>query len=381
MRTFHPVGQGAFYSERFYEGDNPQAKYNIVYDCGTSWGVITKAKKVVGLTFDKNDTIDYLFISHLDYDHVSLVNTLIESVDGKVRNIVLPLVYKEEVRIGINLNYIANHQETETFLRWILNREDGNNNGIDTRITFIGSNDDKGNVTAGGEKITLQIEEGDPEWVLIPRNISAMSRRKELLEKFDRMLSDTDFKKESISSGLPVVGSGDELLHLLLDERYVAGIIRNKKLRKAIKSAYEKVAGGVNVNSLLLYSGPAREGFNYMMCLMYSNMFKRMRFRRAGCLYTGDSDCDIYEWKGGIYSDVWQNIGTVQLPHHGSLKSFDVNKNDIDRVYYFPVSCGSTNAYGHPSGKILAYLMKKDGLPHIVTEMANTVCIQEIVRW
>ncbi|OYP35395.1 hypothetical protein CIK90_11815 [Prevotella sp. P5-126] len=381
VRTFHPVGQGAFYSERFYEEDNPQAKYNIVYDCGTSWGAITKAKKVVNLAFDKNDTIDYLFISHLDFDHVSLANTLIESVDGKVRNIVLPLVYKEEVRIGINLNYIANHQETETFLRWILNRVDGNNNGIDTRITFIGSNDDKGNVTAGGEKITLQIEEGEPEWVLIPRNISAMSRRKELLEKFDRMLSDPDFKEESIRSGLPVVGSSDELLHLLLDERYVAGIIRNKKLRKAIKSAYEKVAGGVNVNSLLLYSGPAREGLNYMMCLMYSNMFKRMRFRRVGCLYTGDSDCDIYEWKSRLYSDVWQNIGTVQLPHHGSLKSFEVKKNDIDRVYYFPVSCGSTNSYGHPSGKILAYLMKKDGLPHIVTEMANTVCIQEIVRW
>lgn len=381
VRTFHPVGQGAFYSERFYEEDNPQAKYNIVYDCGTSWGAITKAKKVVNLAFDKNDTIDYLFISHLDFDHVSLVNTLIESVDGKVRNIVLPLVYKEEVRIGINLNYIANHQETETFLRWILNRVDGNNNGIDTRITFIGSNDDKGNVTAGGEKITLQIEEGEPEWVLIPRNISAMSRRKELLEKFDRMLSDPDFKEESIRSGLRVVGSSDELLHLLLDERYVAGIIRNKKLRKAIKSAYEEVAGGVNVNSLLLYSGPAREGLNYMMCLMYSNMFKRMRFRRVGCFYTGDSDCDIDEWKGGIYSDVWQNIGTVQLPHHGSLKSFEVKKNDIDRVYYFPVSCGSTNSYGHPSGKILAYLMKKDGLPHIVTEMANTVCIQEIVRW
>lgn len=118
-----------------------------------------------------------------------------------------------------------------------------------------------------------------------------------------------------------------------------------------------------------------------MMCLMYSNMFKRMRFRRVGCLYTGDSDCDIYEWKSRLYSDVWQNIGTVQLPHHGSLKSFEVKKNDIDRVYFFPVSCGSTNSYGHPSGKILAYLMKKDGLPHIVTEMANTVCIQEIVRW
>lgn len=45
VRTFHPVGQGAFYSERFYEEDCSSAKYNIVYDCGTSWGNIMKAKR------------------------------------------------------------------------------------------------------------------------------------------------------------------------------------------------------------------------------------------------------------------------------------------------------------------------------------------------
>ena len=57
VRTFHPVGQGTFYSERFYEEDKPQAKYNIVFDCGTSWGTILKAKKVVTQAFDKNDKI------------------------------------------------------------------------------------------------------------------------------------------------------------------------------------------------------------------------------------------------------------------------------------------------------------------------------------
>ena len=148
VRTFHPVGQGAFYSERFYDMVNPQAKFNIVYDCGTSWGTITKAKKVVDLAFDKNDTIDYLFIWHLDYDHMSLVNTLTESVNKKVRIIVLPLVYKEEVRIPIGINYIANHQEAEVFLRRILDIGGGNNNGFDAHISFVGSNDDKRNANA-----------------------------------------------------------------------------------------------------------------------------------------------------------------------------------------------------------------------------------------
>ena len=269
VRTFHQVGQGAFYSERFYDMVNPQAKFNIVYDCGTSWGTITKAKKVVDLAFDKNDTIDYLFISHLDYDHISLVNTLMESVNKKVRNIVLPLVYRDEVRIGISLNYIANFQETEKFLRWILNRIDGNNNGTDTRIVFIRNNDDKVNITAEWEKMMLQIEGSEPDWVLIPRNISASSRRMELLDSLNRLLSHADIKKEFEEMGLQIANNGEEFLHLLLDEGYVARIINNKKLRKAIKSAYEKVTGGVNVNSLLLYSVPSLDDCEYFSYMMF----------------------------------------------------------------------------------------------------------------
>lgn len=117
-------------------------------DCGTSRGAITKAKKVVNQAFEMNDTIDYLFIWHLDYDHMSLVNTLTESVNKKVRIIVLPLVYKEEVRIPIGINYIANHQEAEVFLRRILDIGGGNNNGFDAHISFVGSNDDKRNANA-----------------------------------------------------------------------------------------------------------------------------------------------------------------------------------------------------------------------------------------
>lgn len=35
FRSFLPVGQGAFYVERFFDA-NEQSKYNVVYDCGSS---------------------------------------------------------------------------------------------------------------------------------------------------------------------------------------------------------------------------------------------------------------------------------------------------------------------------------------------------------
>lgn len=65
VRTFHPIGQGAFYSERYYDDDKPGARHNIVFDCGVIAGVV-KARKVVSQSFTGNDVIDYLFLSHLD---------------------------------------------------------------------------------------------------------------------------------------------------------------------------------------------------------------------------------------------------------------------------------------------------------------------------
>ena len=100
-------------------------------------------------------------------------------------------------------------------------------------------------------------------------------------------------------------------------------------------------------------------------------------YRRAACLYTGDSTCDMADWQKK-YTGVWNLIGTIQLPHHGSVESFDVEANQIDRLYVFPVSFGTYNTYGHPSGKVLAYLMACDCGVRMVTEMANSGYMQMI---
>lgn len=75
QRIIHPIGQGAFYSERF-------GNFNIVYDCG-EWKKTRKACKLVEKSFDSDKEIDVLFISHFDYDHVSLIPTLKEHFNIK----------------------------------------------------------------------------------------------------------------------------------------------------------------------------------------------------------------------------------------------------------------------------------------------------------
>ena len=86
QRIFHPVGQGAFYSER-------HENHNIVYDCGSM--SVNKSKKVVSQSFSKEDVIDILFISHFDYDHVSLIEDLKTTVK-EIRNVVIPLLHRNE---------------------------------------------------------------------------------------------------------------------------------------------------------------------------------------------------------------------------------------------------------------------------------------------
>lgn len=380
IRTFHPVGQGAFYTERFYKAGKEKASHNIVYDCGTSWGTITKAQKVVKQAFDKDDVIDYLFISHLDYDHISLAVTLKNSVN-RINNIVLPLVARDEIMIGIGLNRIANHEDAVSFLEMIRNPQGNNSFGSDTRIEFVGEPEDntKNNPQTwknGESRSFVNI----PEWVLIPHNVKSQSRRQELIDALDAVVKEVPFQEEIYKRGLPAVGSGQALFESLKEENFVNAIIGVKKIRYAIKSAYEKVAGGVNENSLLLYSGPAETKTRYQIWPVLPTVLCNWFFRRVACLYTGDSNFDIKEWKDKLYIGVWENVGTIQLPHHGSLKSFDMTNNPLEREYVFPVSCGSVNSYGHPSSKVLSYLAVNYGQPIIVTEMSNSVYIQMIEK-
>ena len=62
QRTFHPVGQGAFYTERHKISNGKD--FTIVYDCGSFQ--FTNLKNRIKSAFQKGEEIDILFISHFD---------------------------------------------------------------------------------------------------------------------------------------------------------------------------------------------------------------------------------------------------------------------------------------------------------------------------
>ena len=378
VRTFHPVGQGAFYSERFQIWKPNEETHSIVYDCGVCKKKEKQAVHVVKQAFAGKDEIDYLFISHLDYDHVSLAYAIL----NMVKNIVLPLVSKEELVIAMLYYEVSEESDAAMLFREIIRRLDDNNRR--NSVIFVGDiekglNDSaNANVIKSGKEIVPQ---WDCDWVLIPHNIKYRARKQELMDELDRLIHEKEFAMDIIGHGLKPFKTAEELLSKLNEADFSKKVLDIPSLRKAIKSAYESIEGGTNENSLLLYSGPKSGVTRYEleMCMPYRPWFS-CEISQAACLYTGDSTCDMDDWKKK-YAAVWEHIGTIQLPHHGSVESFDVDTYPVDRQYIFPVSFGTYNTYGHPSGKVLAYLMMCDCCIQMVTEMANSRYMQRIVKW
>lgn len=96
IRTFHSVGHGCFVTERFANG------INVIYDCG---GYKNRITREINNSFTENDTIEALFISHFDYDHVNGLPILLNRCK-KIRNVVIPYLSSEQ-KIVIALNYLS----------------------------------------------------------------------------------------------------------------------------------------------------------------------------------------------------------------------------------------------------------------------------------
>jgi metal-dependent hydrolase (beta-lactamase superfamily II) len=99
--SFFKARQGSFYGGRIWNHENNRT-YTIVYDCGTSNFIkgnsaslnneITLFKNFPKFPQSSND-IELLFISHLDYDHVSGIKRLLNEFN--VKRIILPYIEKQ----------------------------------------------------------------------------------------------------------------------------------------------------------------------------------------------------------------------------------------------------------------------------------------------
>lgn len=345
-RTFYPIGQGAFYTEK-HEGG-----INIVYDCGSK-----SAKNKVDVKIKnafQREVIDILFISHYDEDHVNKIHLLLES--NTIKNVILPLLETPDKILLYNFYVSLGFHQVASLLN-----DPNDFFDDDTNVFFISpSGDDK----VEDSFITLKELDNRTEpvldnkiriiinefWEYIPYNHSYFERNQEFIDLLDKYNIDIDSLKEDVNYGL-----------------------KNKNI---IRKIYKEVSGNINENSLVVYSGPTvNVQSNFVLAPFYPHYWHHV-LEKVSCIFTGDSNFNIINVKD-VFSNKWDLVGTVQVPHHGSKKDFNENFLLGSRIIC-PISFGTENTFGHPNIKAIETIINNGCIPKLITENADTFYIQII---
>lgn len=299
-RVLHPVGQGAFFTEQFYN-ESGKVVYNVVYDCGSFTSLPNLVECEIRNTFKKNAHIDLIFISHFDEDHVNKLMALQSQTQiEKDTKVIIPFRYPYLLMVM--------DKDYPSLSRFIMRM-------FDIGAQVVGVDDDI-DENRPGEPI--DIDKLDVNRTLGGKNVIKLD--KVLWYYYPFMLPDqSSLQKvfEEKVKGIVKLDAPNEIL------------TKRKELRNIYKTI-GKTKGGVtriNVNALLMLSFPAVDvvcntNVWHLINLMWNAI--------PTCFYTGDSNL-----KGNGYDKVKQKVTEIlniystapkvcmmQVPHHGSSKCF-----------------------------------------------------------
>lgn len=367
IRSFLPVGQGAFYCERFKLNPDDKNFINVVYDCG-SLNNPNRVEKQIKANFHEGETIHAVFISHLHNDHINGLEFLLKYCN--VKNIFFPLTEKVDTEIllidsyinGIRLskftkefiksprtaiNEFYKGNEIELFSIEPYNYEAFSDNINDNIAKPIPSGTD---VSKYIFNLSSSIKDSSIDWVFIPYNFELVDRKQELTEL--------------LAANLPSFRSLDQLQALWEENKNDA--------QTKIKNAYKSLKGSHNPNSMTLYSGTREPQIHQYISNSCSCKYcYKKRHCNVGCLYTGDYDAskDItFDELRAKYHLYWQNIGCVQIPHHGS--KYNYNSKFANMHAFFLISARTNSSHPHPY--VVNDLRLSDHNPLIVTEKIDS---------
>jgi hypothetical protein len=193
------------------------------------------------------------------------------------------------------------------------------------------------------------------DWIFVPYNYDSKSRHRQIINMLKTLkINVTQFIKDS---------------------KYALSQIKNHL--KEIKQIYNDTKGNgirgktslINENSMFLYSGPIVEPCKHSCQINDEKVNVLIYCLHTGCIYTGDGNLNLVELDK-VYSKFIHNVGTVQIPHHGSKHNF---KEDcfIEKNYICPISTGFRHLKS--AENISDYLANTGCFPYIVTMGTNSL--------
>ncbi len=374
-RIFHPVGQGAFYTEQHHDQG---AALTIVYDCGSLTAPRSHFLRKVATALPADTVIDVLFLSHFHADHINGIDELKKQFT--IRTVVLPKL-TDEARILVKLENYLKYGGFSTSL--IDNPEQYfGSHTLVILVEPVGDTADAPNATVAegnnGPFVDIDPEE-EPSFspdARISRQAASASVPSGTVLRFRTTSAPfweyIPFNYEYLTRGAAFVSMLANLGIPLHSLATIADVIAQKS---ALTKAYEKLKGGLNQNSLVVYSGaigPSRKLFHQSPVYGFYYPFS-LESPGEGCLYLGDIDLSV----GRVVADIkarlqarWPRIYSIQVPHHGAIGNFDAAV--FNRGAQAIISFGTTNKYGHPSAHVVSQLYRVPTTPVYITERLET---------
>lgn len=397
-RTFHPIGHGAFYTERFMQ--NGECKFSVVFDCGCFESCKPKMSQIkfiqqinneIDNFYPPEETINLLFISHFHQDHINGIEHLRKKCN--IERIIIPQLTPEIVIEAYVFNYIQIKAEQDGTVatssdfanQWIKElyrlKENPSKKSQPTIIEVAPSEEnlkeeqtwneishtDLDSLKEGciGQNTAIECTiVGVPLWLYIPFNLP---------NNGTKQLCNLPFFQTAVNGGK-------------VDFEQLDEILKNATI-KEIEEAYESVYGKKhNSYSMTVFSGTeCHRCFKYCHIRLLDFLRTKMcnyipRYCTLNCLYCGDFEANPdYPKKRcntnctkliKYYQQYWDKIGLLQVPHRGS-------KNNLNPLLYNPkkiciISAGKTDVYKHPDKPVLQAIRKSGSIPIIVTEDTKT---------
>ena len=394
-RIIHPIGQGGFYSETLKEGGQ---EITVVYDCGGNSKPFMEnylenyfPKIDEKPTKKKNDkkeskkTIDAVFISHMHEDHVNGLDYLLNQFH--VRYLILPRLSEDEKLEAFIYNYLKNPESIgNELIRDLYTRDSYYYLNSRTRVITVPYND---NLTDEGNEL-LQIEfnnQHDLDLTIDEENtkISFLSpgSKVHFREKWVYIPFNPPIKRKQDVSFYDFLKDRLSLRDFTIKD--LPDIIEKQGVKRCKKVYTDYFGEDHNSYSMTVFSGVLRD--DEMMSFIKCSGRKLNQKRRypprcphydnwaclnPNCLYMGDFETkDYMKLLQRFYRPLWDKIGQVQVPHHGS------GYNHKDDLYEFAelgfISVGEENSYHHPNIDTLMGIKEMACRPILVTENMSTI--------
>lgn len=350
----HPVGQGGLMSGLL---ETPNRRFRWIYDCGSNQG--DALRREINIVVKTQRQIDYLFLSHLDSDHINGIEMLLG--EAHVAEVVLPYLNSVDKLIAIGHD-ISEGRLTGNFITFLNDTEAWfSARGVE-RITYIEPDSSEKN----NEPVYPKEGKGGKEefeWmqsqilhkssVMQHLDISAILQFSASSAKFDWIFAPYAYRPSERKLQLFIDELKAKFQVLEVNKINLDDILKFEEAKSNLRKCYDHIWSDHNLVSMALYSGPIKE----LKWLSFHNYHHfHTSLSKIAWLSTGDMHLDRNIRRKRFvehYNQLLDNVKTFILPHHGSRHNFTPLILDNLPNATQCIAASGMNSYGHPAFSVI----------------------------